>query len=66
MVEKAQNTFEEPIVRVPLIVKPPRGVAAAAGVRDATLVELIDMTATLYDFAEVDPGYDHFGKSLRA
>jgi arylsulfatase A-like enzyme len=65
VVEKAQNTFEEPIVRVPLIVKPPRGVATAAGVRDATLVELIDMTATLYDFAEVDPGYDHFGKSLR-
>jgi arylsulfatase A-like enzyme len=66
VVEKSQNTFEEPIVRVPLIVKPPKAVPTVPGVRDETLVELIDMTATVYDFAGADPGYDHFGRSLRA
>lgn len=28
------------------------------------LVELVDFSATVYDLAGIDPGYDHFGKSL--
>lgn len=65
LVEKSQNTFEDCLTRVPLVIKPPAGVACTPGVRDE-LVELIDFTATAYDFAGVQPGYDHFGRSLRA
>ena len=63
MVEKAQNCFEDCLVRVPLLVKPPRGRSCAPRVTDA-MVELIDLPATLYDYAGVEPGYWHFGRSL--
>lgn len=67
LVEKTQNTFEDCLTCVPFIVKPPKaavtGAPASSGVSEA-LVELIDFTATAYDFAGVNPGYDHFGKSL--
>lgn len=63
LVEKTQNTFEDCLTRVPFVVKPPRGVAAAPGVREA-LVELLDLPATIDDLLGVDPGYDHFGRSL--
>ena len=33
------------------------------GIRDQ-LVELIDFTATAYEWAGIEPGYDHFGRSL--
>ena len=63
LVEKTQNTFEDCLTRVPLIVKPPASVAVKPGVRDA-LVELIDFTATAYEYAGIQPDYDHFGRSL--
>jgi arylsulfatase A-like enzyme len=63
LVEKTQNTFEEGLVRVPFVVKPPRGIACRPGVRQA-LVELVDVPATVYDLAGVDPGYEHFGRSV--
>jgi arylsulfatase A-like enzyme len=69
LVEKTQNTFEDCLSAVPFVVKPPKTAVASAGpttahgVSDA-LVELIDFTATAYDFAAVNPGYDHFGRSL--
>ena len=63
LVEKTQNTFEDCLTRVPLIVKPPADVPIQPGIRDQ-LVELIDFTATAYEFACFEPDYDHFGRSL--
>lgn len=64
LVEKTQNTLEDVLTRVPLVIKPPRGVEVRPRVTDA-MAELIDFTATCYDFAGIHPGYDHFGQSLR-
>jgi arylsulfatase A-like enzyme len=64
LVEKTQNTFEDCLTRVPLVVKPPKGVDVAPRVTDA-LVELVDFSATVFDFAGIDPGYTTFGRSLR-
>ena len=63
LVEKAQNTFQDCLSRVPFVVKPPADVPTAAGVRDQ-LVELVDFPATVYALAGVDCGYWHFGRSL--
>ncbi|MCY3780478.1 MAG: sulfatase-like hydrolase/transferase [Chloroflexi bacterium] len=63
LAEKTQNTFEDCLTRVPLIVKPPADQPIRPGIRDQ-LVELIDFTATAYEWAGIDPGYDHFGRSL--
>ncbi len=63
LVEKTQNTFEDCLTRVPLIVKPPAWVAGEPGVRDA-LVELIDVCATAQQWAGIEPDYTHFGWSL--
>lgn len=61
--EKNSNTFEDCVSRVPFLIKPPRGHTIQAGVSDA-LVELIDFPATCYHYADISPGYDHFGISL--
>ena len=63
--EKNQNTFEEGLVRVPLLIKPPKGVPVVPGIRDG-LVELVDFYATAMDFAGVAPDHTQFGRSLRA
>lgn len=63
LVEKTQNTFEDCLVNVPLVFKPPRDCAINPGVRDA-LAELVDVSETIYELAGIDPGYDRFGKSL--
>ena len=63
IVEKTQNTFEDALARVPFIVKPPTNRPVRPRVSDA-LVELIDFPATVYDLAEIEPGYSHFGRSL--
>lgn len=62
--EKAQNTFEDCLTRVPFLVKPPKGEETDAGISDS-LVELVDFYATAMDYAGVKPDHDHFGKSLR-
>lgn len=64
LVEKAQNLFEDCLVRVPFLVKPPVSEKCQPGVRNA-LVELVDFPATVYDLAGISPDYTHFGKSLR-
>lgn len=64
VVEKSQNTFEDPLVNVPLIVKPPRPRRVCPGIRQHVMAELVDIAATVYDFAGVEAGYDQFGKSL--
>jgi arylsulfatase A-like enzyme len=65
LVEKTQNTFEDCLTRVPLIVKMPKDQPQTPGIRDG-LVELIDFTETVYDLCQIDPGYDRFGHSLLA
>ena len=61
--EKAQNLFDDALVRVPLVVKPPADTPAVPGARDR-LTELVDVSATIYDLAGIVPGYDSFGRSL--
>ncbi len=63
LVEKTQNTCEDCLSRIPLIIKPPTGVALEPGVRDA-LVELVDFPATVEALADVPPLHTHFGRSL--
>lgn len=62
--EKAQNTFEDCLTRVPLLIKPPKDCALDAGVSDA-MAELVDFYATAMDYAGVKPTHTHFGRSLR-
>lgn len=62
--EKAQNSFEDILTRVPLLIKPPVSEACDPGVASA-LTELVDFYATVMDYAEVEPGHDQFGRSLR-
>jgi arylsulfatase A-like enzyme len=63
LVEKTQNTFEDCLVRVPFIFKPPAWIKTKPGVRD-TLVELIDFPATVEDLLSIEPDHTHFGRSL--
>jgi arylsulfatase A-like enzyme len=63
IVEKTQNTFDDCLSRVPFLVKPPVDIPVKPRVCSA-LVELVDFPATVYDLTGIDPGYDHFGKSL--
>jgi len=62
--EKAQNTFEDCLTKVPLLIKPPKGEGLDAGVTDS-LAELVDFYATAMDYAGVEPNHDQFGRSLR-
>lgn len=61
--EKAQNTFEDCLTRVPLLIKPPADFPVDPGVSDS-LAELVDFYATVMEFAGVHPSQDHFGRSL--
>ncbi len=63
LVEKTQNTFEDCLTNVPLMVKLPSSLSAGVGIRE-DLVELIDFTATCYSVAGIEPDYDHFGRNL--
>jgi len=63
LVEKTFNTFEDCLTRVPFLVKPQRTVLCQPRVSEA-LVELVDFPSTVYELTGIDPGYDHFGRSL--
>ncbi|NLB68835.1 MAG: sulfatase-like hydrolase/transferase [Lentisphaerae bacterium] len=63
IVEKTQNTTEDCLSRVPLVIKPPKTIQVKPRTCNA-LVELVDFPATVYDLVNIDPGYDHFGCSL--
>jgi arylsulfatase A-like enzyme len=63
LVEKTQNTFEDCLTRVPLIVKPPASLPVNPRVTDA-LVELIDIPATVEAICGIEPQHSHFGRSL--
>ncbi len=62
--EKTHVSLQDCLLRVPLIIKPAVGTPVESGNREH-LTELLDITATIYDFLEIDPGYDHQGVSLR-
>ena len=64
LVEKAQNSFEDCLTRVPFLVKPPKGVPCTPGTSDS-LVELVDFYATALDFAGVASPHTQFGRSVR-
>ncbi len=64
MTEKAQNTFEDCLTKVPLLIKPPKGTPVDPGVTK-NLAELVDFYATVMDYAGVQPDHDQFGHSLR-
>jgi arylsulfatase A-like enzyme len=63
MVEKTVCSLNDAVLRSPFIFKPPAGMEATSGIRHQ-LVELVDMTATIYDLLDVDPGYTCQGLSL--
>lgn len=65
LVEKTQNTFEDCLIRVPFLVKPPAWVPVQPRVSDA-LVELIDFPATVEALTGVVLRHTHFGRSLLA
>ncbi|MCI6467881.1 MAG: sulfatase-like hydrolase/transferase [Faecalicatena sp.] len=62
--EKAQNSFENCLVKVPLLIKPPKWEKADPGVSES-LTELVDFYATVLDYAGVEPSETHFGYTLR-
>lgn len=63
LVEKAQNLFHDCLVRVPFLIRPPRGTPSRPGISDA-LVELVDFPATVAELCGLDLGHHHFGRSL--
>ena len=63
LVEKTQNTFEDCLVRVPLIVKPPKHMPVRPRVSEA-MVELMDFAATVFDLTGIEPDYTQFSRSL--
>ncbi len=63
LVEKAQNTFQDCLTRVPLLVKPPKGVPVKPRISEA-MVELNDFPATVFDLLGISAGYTQFGRSL--
>lgn len=63
LVEKQQNSFEDCLIRVPLLVKLPEGMQTRTGVQEG-LVELVDFYATVEELAGFVPGHTHFGHSL--
>lgn len=64
LVEKSQNTMEDCLCRVPLLIKPPKGEGVDPGLTDA-MTELVDFYATVMDYAKVTPERTHYGRSLR-
>ena len=63
LTEKTQNTFEDCLTNVPLLIKPPKGTEVDPGVTDS-MAELVDFYATAMELAGVKPDHSHFGRSL--
>jgi arylsulfatase A-like enzyme len=61
LIEKWPSGLDDVLVRNPLIVHDPTRKAGEA----TSFVEMIDLTATIEDYAGLDPG-SHFGRSLRS
>lgn len=63
LVEKTQNTFEDALTRVPLIIKPAARTSFVPGTRD-TLVELVDIPITVADLLGIPWPEPGFGRSV--
>lgn len=61
--EKCQNSFEDPLTNVPLLIKPAADRPVHPG-RNPALVQLNDLPATVYEMTGVEPDYLQFGRSL--
>jgi Arylsulfatase A and related enzymes len=61
LVEKWPNAMEDCLVRVPLIIRTPGGVAGHV-VREQ--VEMFDIMPTILELAGIEPGHAHFARSL--
>ncbi|KPJ55987.1 MAG: hypothetical protein AMS16_03185 [Planctomycetes bacterium DG_58] len=62
MVEKTQNTFEDVLTNVPLVIRVPGG-KPHSGACDA-LVQSMDLFATLMELTGAEARHTHFSKSL--
>ncbi|MDR3314397.1 MAG: sulfatase-like hydrolase/transferase [Oscillospiraceae bacterium] len=63
LVEKSQNCFPDCLTNVPLLIKPPQGVALDSGVNN-NLAELVDVAATAAELAGIAIERPHFSRSL--
>lgn len=63
IMEKCQNSFEDPLVNVPLLIKPSTNFKLKNG-HNKALVELVDIPATIADMAGIKLSYTQFGESL--
>jgi arylsulfatase A-like enzyme len=61
LIEKWPSGMNDCLARTPLIMAGP-SIPATAEVDD--MVELLDIVPTLYELANIEPDYTHFGKSL--
>ncbi len=62
LVEKWMSGLDDCLTRNPLVVHDPR---ASQGQVHDSFVELVDLTATLEDYAGLEPSYTHMGRSIR-
>jgi arylsulfatase A-like enzyme len=63
LVEKTENTFEDCLTHVPLVIKPPKDIPVNTHISDA-LVELVDFPATVEALTDIPVNHTHFGRSL--
>ncbi|RAK11721.1 arylsulfatase A-like enzyme [Halanaerobium saccharolyticum] len=63
IVEKSQNTFEDPVSNVPLIIKPHKGIKVKPRVTKS-LSELVDLSATVADLTNIELEHIQFGESV--
>lgn len=63
IVEKTQNTFDDPVCNVPLIFRPAKDIKVTPRISEA-LVELTDLSATIIELSGNQFDYTQFGKSL--
>ncbi len=59
--EKAQNSFEDCLTNVPLLIKAPKTDKIDVGITNS-LAELVDFYATIQDYAGLEKTHTHFVK----
>lgn len=63
IVEKSQNTFEDSLTNVPLIIKPHSGINVDPRITNV-LSELVDLSATVADLTNIELDHVQFGQSV--
>jgi arylsulfatase A-like enzyme len=61
LIEKWPSGVDECLLRNPFILMVPDGIG---GLQSSALVEMIDLLPTLAEYAEIEVGHQHFGRSL--